>query len=48
VVHALIAFAPGILPIVGMVVLIFLFGGADPSTAAPEVVDGTSMLLLPP
>ncbi len=48
VMHALIAFALVIVPMVGMVVLMFLLGGADPSTAAPDAVDGTGMLLLPP
>jgi hypothetical protein len=48
VMQALIAFASVILPMVGMVALMFLLGGADPSTAAPDAVDGTGMLLLLP
>jgi hypothetical protein len=48
VVHALIAFALVIFPMVCMVVLMFLLGGADPSTAASDAVDGTGMLILPP
>jgi hypothetical protein len=48
VMQALIAFALVIVPMVGMIVLMFLLGGADPSTAAPDAVDGTGMLLLPP
>jgi hypothetical protein len=37
--QALIAFASVILPMVGMVALMFLLGGADPSTAAPDAVE---------
>jgi hypothetical protein len=48
VMHALVAFALVIVPMVGMVVLMFLLGGADARTAAPHAVDGICMLLLPP
>jgi len=48
VVNALIAFGLIILPMVGMVVLMFLLGSADSSTAVPDTLDGTGMLILPP
>jgi hypothetical protein len=48
VVDALIAFGLVILPLVGMIVLMFLLGSADLSTAVPDALDGTGMLILPP
>jgi hypothetical protein len=48
VLDALIAFGLVILPMVGMVLLMFLLSSADPTTAVPGAVDDTTMLILPP
>ena len=48
VVDALIAFGLVILPMVAMVLLMFLLSSADPTTAVPDAVDHTAMLILPP
>jgi hypothetical protein len=48
VVDALFVFALVILPMVGMIALLFLLGSTDPTTAVPEAVDGTGMLILSP
>jgi len=45
---ALFAFALVILPMVGMIALLFLLSSADPSAAVPGALDGTGMLILPP
>jgi hypothetical protein len=45
---ALIAFGLVILPMVGMVLLMFLLSSADPTTAVPGAVDDTAVLILPP
>ena len=45
VIDALFVFALVILP---MIVLLFLLGSADPTTAVPGALDGTGMLILPP
>jgi hypothetical protein len=37
-----------ILPMVVMIALLFLLGSADPTTAIPDLLDGTGMLILPP
>ncbi len=44
----LIAFGLVILPMVAMVLLMFLLSSADPTTAVPDAVDHTAMLILPP
>jgi hypothetical protein len=48
VVDALIAFGLVILPMVGMVVMMFLLSGADSSIATLDAADGIGMLILPP
>jgi hypothetical protein len=48
VVDALIAFGLVILPMVGMVVMMFLLSGADWSIAALDAADGIGMLIPPP
>ena len=45
---ALFVFALVILPMVGMIALLFLLSSADPTTAVPGALDGTGMLILPP
>jgi hypothetical protein len=45
---ALFVFTLVILPIVGMIALLFLLSSADPSAAVPGALDGTGMLILPP
>ncbi len=45
---ALFVFALVILPMVGMIALLFLVSSADPTTAAVGSVDGMDMLILPP
>jgi hypothetical protein len=45
---ALFTFALVILPMIGMIALLFLLGGAEPSAAVPDAMDGTGMLILPP
>jgi hypothetical protein len=45
---ALFVFGLAILPMVGMIALLFLLSSADPSTAVPGALDGTGMLILPP
>jgi hypothetical protein len=48
VVDALIAFGLVILPLVGLVLVLFLLSSADPTTAVPGAVDDAAMLILPP
>ena len=48
VVDALFTFALVVLPMVAMIALLFLLSSTDPSTAVPDVADGTGMLILPP
>jgi len=43
-VDALFSFALVVLPMIGMVLLMFLLGSAEPTTATPEA----AMLILPP
>jgi hypothetical protein len=45
---ALFTFALVILPMIAMIALLFLLGSAEPSTAVPDAMDGTGMLILPP
>jgi hypothetical protein len=46
---ALFVFALVILPIVGMIALLFLLSSTDPTTAVPlDALDGAGMLILPP
>jgi len=47
VIDALFVFALVILPMVAMITLLFLLNSADPSTAVPDTLEG-SMLILPP
>jgi len=44
----LFVFALAILPMAAMITLLFLLSSADPSTAVPGALEGTSMLILPP
>ena len=44
----LFVFSLVILPMVAMIALLFLLSSADPSTAVPGALEGTSMLILPP
>ena len=44
----LFVFALVILPLVAMIALLFLLGSVDPTTAVPDPLDGTGMLILPP
>ena len=48
VVDALLAFGLVVLPMIAMIALMFLFGSAEPSTAIPDAMDGTGMLILAP
>ena len=48
VVDALLAFGLVTLPMIAMIALLFLFGSAEPSTAIPDAMDGTGMLILAP
>jgi hypothetical protein len=46
---ALFVFGLVILPMVGMIALLFLLGSAEPTAAVPvDALDGTGMLILPP
>jgi len=45
---ALFVFSLVILPLVGMITLLFLLGSADQTAAVAGVVDGTGMLILAP
>ena len=45
---ALFVFALVILPMIAMIALLFLLGGAEPSAAVPDAMDGTGMLILAP
>jgi len=45
---ALFVFALVILPMVGMIALLFLLSGAEPTTTVGDALDGTGMLILPP
>jgi len=45
---ALFTFALVILPMIAMIALLFLLGSAEPSTAVPDAMDGTGMLILAP
>jgi len=45
---ALFVFSLVILPMVGMIGLLFLLSSADPTTAVGDALDGTGMLILPP
>ena len=44
---ALFTFALVILPMIAMIALLYLLGSAEPSTAVPDAMDGTGMLILP-
>ena len=48
VMDAMFVFALVILPLVAMIALLFLLGSVDPTTAVPDPLDGTGMLILPP
>jgi hypothetical protein len=48
VIDALFVSSLVILPMVVMIALLFLLGSADPTTAIPDLLDGTGMLILPP
>ncbi len=48
VMDAMFVFALVILPLVAMIALLFLLGSVDPTTAVPNPLDGTGMLILPP
>jgi hypothetical protein len=48
VIDALFVSALVILPMVAMIALLFLLGSADSTTAVPDSLDGTGMLILPP
>ena len=48
VMDALFVFGLVIVPMVGLIALLFLLSSADPSTAVPDAMDGTGMLILPP
>ena len=45
---AMFVFALVILPMIAMIALLFLLGGAEPSAAVPDAMDGTGMLILAP
>ena len=45
VMDAMFVFALVILPMVAMVALLLLLSSADPSTAVPDAMDGTGMLI---
>jgi len=48
VMDAMFVFALVILPLVAMIALLFLLGSVAPTTAVPNPLDGTGMLILPP
>ncbi len=44
----LFVFALVVLPMAGMIAILFLLSSADPTAAMPGALDGTGMLILPP